>query len=395
MDRKTTKQEVTFEPPGPGDFPGIRHPLQSLLWLLQVIIGVIFLILLLAALAAFPVLSLVTLGLMLQAEADVATNQRLRSGFPLLPISTRVGITGFMIFLFLLPLMGLSALANSQTVITELSGQSERGMTIVTRVFQVTIFVHLLMAIGHSGRFTAFFRLIRNFKSLRKEFKTGMLAKKLEAASDYCLQILKPWHHFKIAFYAAAGALCWLAIPVALLAVTPSSPRIDPGAPGALSILGGILFIPVAAWLPLLQCHQVVENRFLAIFEVRAIRKIISQVPIRWAIATILLYGLAIPLYLSKVVLPPADAYWMFTPLFIVVIYPTRLLIGWVYGTGIGKPKPAKRMISWPVKLAMLPLLAAYAFLIFLLPFISEEGPRVMFENHAFLLPVPSGQFTQ
>lgn len=393
--RNPTQQDSTFERPGPGSFPGIRKPFRSLLWLIQVVIGVVFLVLLLSALAAFPIFSLLTLGLMLQAEADVATNQRLRSGFPLLPISTRVGMTGLMVFLFLLPIIGLSTLANSQTIISELSGQTERGMTVVTRIFQFAIFVHLLMTIAHSGRFTAFFRPIRNFRSLRREFKNGLLATKFESASDYCLQILRPWHHFKIAFYAAAGALCWLAIPVALLAATPATPRVDPGAPGAMSIIGGLLFIPVAAWLPLLQCHQVVENRFMAIFDVRVIRKIINQVPVRWAIATILLYGLAIPLYLSKVVLPPADAYWMFTPLFIIVIYPTRLLMGWVYGTGQHKSKPAKRIVRWPTKLAMLPLLAAYAFLIFLLPFISEEGPRVMLENHAILLPVPSGQFAQ
>lgn len=391
--RNPVKNGFSFHRPGPGDFPGVRRPFRSLLWLIQVVIGVVFLLLLLSALAAFPILSLLTLGLMLQAEADVAANRRLRSGFPLLPISTRVGMTGLMVFLFLLPIIGLSTLANSQAVITQLSGQSERGMTVITRIFQVAIFLHLLMAIAYSGRFIAFFRPIRNFRSLRRDFKNGLLATRFESASDYCLQIVKPWHHFKIACYAAAGALCWLAIPVALLAVTPSAPRVDPGAPGAISILGGILFIPVAAWLPLLQCHQVVENRFMAIFEVRAIRKIISQVPIRWAIATILLYGLAIPLYLSKVVLPPADAFWMFTPLFIIVIYPTRLLMGWVYGTGRDKQKPAKRIIRWPIKLMMLPLLAFYAFLIFLLPFISEEGPRVMFENHAILLPVPSGQF--
>ena len=393
--RWANRKKVETPRTGPGNFPGIKHPLKSLFRLVQVFIGVIFLVLLLAAMAAFPLFSLITLGLMLQAEADVATNRWLRSGFPLLPISTRLGMSGLMVFLFLLPIMGSSTLANSQTVISELSGQTEQGMTVITRIFQVTIFVHLLMAIAYSGRFTAFFRPIRNFRSLRQEFHKGLLAKKLESASDYCLQILKPWHHFKIAFYSAAGALCWLAIPVALLAATPSVPRIDPGAPGAMSILGGILFIPVTAWLPLLQCHQVVENRFMAIFEVRTIRRIISQVPIRWAIATILLYGLAIPLYLSKIVLPPADAYWMFTPLFIVVIYPTRLLMGWVYGTGKNKPKPAKRIIRWPTKLIMLPLLAAYAFLIFLLPFISEEGPRVMLENHAILLPVPSGQFVQ
>lgn len=379
--------------PGPGDFPGFRKPLHSLLWLIQVVIGVGFLLLLLSMLAAFPVLSLVALGLMLQAEADVASERRLRSGFPLLPISTRVGMTGLMIFLFLLPIIGLSSLANSQVVISQLSGQAQGGMTVVTRIVQVVIFVHLLLAIAHSGRFFAFFRPIRNMRSLRRDFRDGTLGLRFDAALEYCIQIVRPWHHFRIAFYAATGALCWLLIPVLLLAATPATPRIEPGLPGLLSVIGGLLLIPVAAWLPLLQCHQVVEGRFLAIFDVRKIRKIISSVPVRWAIATILLYGLAIPLYLSKVVLPPADAYWMFTPLFIIVIYPTRLLIGWVYGTGLGKMMPSPRIVRWPTKLLMLPLLAGYVFLIFLLPFISEEGPRVMLENHAILLPVPSGQF--
>ena len=39
----------------------------------------------------------------------------------------------------------------------------------------------------------------------------------------------------------------------------------------------------------------------------------------------------------------------------------------------------------------MIPVLAAYSAILFVLPLISEAGPRAMFENHAFLLPVPSG----
>lgn len=385
--------EDLIQLPGPGDFPGFRQPLLSMLWLIQVLIGVGFLLLLLSLLAAFPVFSLVALGLMLQAEANVACDRRLRSGFPLLPISNRVGVTGLMILLFLLPVMLLSSLANSQVVISQLSGQARGSVTVITRIVQIIIFVHLLLAIAYSGRFFAFFRPLRNIRSILRDFRDGSLGPRFDVAVDYCLKIVRPWHHFRIAFYAALGALCWLVIPVTLLAATPVQPRIEPELPGTLSVIGGLLLIPVAAWLPMLQCHQVVEGRFFAIFEVRKIRKVISRVPIRWAIATILLYGLAIPLYGSKVVLPPADAYWIFTPLFIIVIYPTRLLMGWAYGAGRAKNKYAARTIRWPVKLAMLPLLAGYAFLIFLLPFVSEEGPRVMLENHAILLPVPSGQF--
>jgi hypothetical protein len=43
----------------------------------------------------------------------------------------------------------------------------------------------------------------------------------------------------------------------------------------------------------------------------------------------------------------------------------------------------------------MIPMLALYSGILFLLLLISEAGLQVMFENHAFLLPVPSGQFQQ
>lgn len=388
------QEDPLIRPPGPGNFPGLRRPFRSLAWLLQVFIGVAFLVLLLAALAALPVFSLLALGFILRAEADVAENKRLRSGFPLLPVSSRFGMIGLMVFLFILPIMLSSSSAGSQVVISQLSGTDRKGMILLTRILQPLIFIHLLLAVARGGHFTDFFRPFRSLKLLRADLRSGLLAARIDSAIQYVLKILQPWEHFKLAFFAALGALCWLAIPVGLLASTPSAPRVEPGLPGLLSFVGGVLLIPVAAWLPLLQCHQVIERRFFAIFEVRKIRELICRVPIRWAVATILLYGLAIPLYLSKVVLPPADAFWMFTPLFILVIYPTRLLIGWVYGAGEAKEKRARRVVRWPVKLAMLPLLAAYAFLIFLLPFVSEEGPRVMLENHAILLPVPSGQFS-
>ena len=102
------------------------------------------------------------------------------------------------------------------------------------------------------------------------------------------------------------------------------------------------------------------------------------------------MYGLAVPLYLSKVVLPPADAAWLFTPLFIIVIFPTRILMGWVYGNGIRKPRLARPIIRFPIKLFMIPLLGLYSGILFVLPLTSEAGPRAMLENHAFLLPVPS-----
>ncbi len=382
-----------YVPLGPGEFPGIRRPLRSLWWLISVLLGLGFLLPLMAGLASIPVLSLVSLGMMLDAESRVARSGRFRDGFPLLPVSTRVGTIAFMVFLFLVPIMMLSSLAESQDVVRQLSGLPPGRIYRVKSVLQIVVFMHLLLAISNGGSFASFIRPVRNLRRLIGGLRSGEYVSAVNVWTDRLLSVFRPWHHFTVAINGGLGALCWLVLPTLLLGAASTSPHQNPGPTAILSLLGGVLLIPVAAWLPLLQCHQAATGRFKAIFEVRFVREIICRVPIRWAIATILLYGLAVPLYLSKVVLPPADAYWLFTPLFILIIYPTRLLMGWVYGQGIRKEQRATRLVRWPAKVFMIPLLGLYSLILFALPLISEAGPRAMYENHAFLLPVPSGQF--
>ncbi|APZ96191.1 hypothetical protein [Fuerstiella marisgermanici] len=377
---------------GPGRFPGIRKPFRSLWWLVQVVLGLGFLLPLLAGLAAIPGVNLLSLGMLLDAEARVGKSGRFRDGIPLLAVSTRIGTIGLMVFIFLVPIMMTSSVAEGQQVVSQLSGGSLNGLSFVTRVLQVVIFCHLLLAIANGGSFACFLRPIRNLRRLIRDVRSGEYSSNVNLWTERLTNVLRPWHHLKLAVWGAIGALCWLAIPTLLLGALSTQPHEDLGPSAIVTILGAILIIPVAAWLPLLQCHQAVTGRFKAIFEVRKAREIICRVPIRWAVATILLYGLAIPLYLSKVVSWPVDALWLFTPLFIIVIYPTRILMGWVYGTGVQKNLRAPKLIRWPTKVVMVPLIAIYALTLFLLPTISEAGGRAMFENHAFLLPVPSGE---
>lgn len=435
MEQGKSTEVCSKAPLGPGLFPGIRHPLRSLFWLIQVLLGIGFLLPLLAGLAAIPGLSLLSLGMMLDAEAEVGRSGRLRKGFPLLAVSTRVGTIGLMVLLCLLPVFGASLVAGGQETVSRLSGLSQNGWRIGTVVIQIIVFCFLLLAIASGGSFGRFFWplrkratfrigvlvavitlialilggvnpaipllyailwmigvVCRNGKDLYTWIRSGEYKVAVEYWAEELLDIFRPWYHFKLAVKGAVGALCWLVLPTLLLSSASGSPHENPGPTALLSVLGGILLIPVAAWLPLLQCHQAATGRFGAIFDVAAAREIICRVPIRWAVATILLYGLAVPLYLSKVVSFPVDALWLFTPLFILVIYPTRILMGWVYGTGLRKRQRVTRMIRWPTKVFMIPLLGLYGLILFVLPLISEAGPRAMFENHAFLLPVPSGE---
>jgi len=374
---------------GPGEFPGFRRPFRSLWWLFRVMIGLAFLIPLLALLAALPGLNIISLGMLIDAEANVGRTGRFRDGFPLLPVSTRIGTIGIMVGLFLLPIILLSTLANSQDVVREISGLDQGNLRTITTVIQAMIFVHLTLAIANGGGFWRFLRPLSNILRLRRDWKNGRFADGVNAWTTRLLQLFKPVQHLRIAAFAAAGAICWLAIPTLMLGAFSTQPRVEPGGAAFASVVGGHLMIPVAAWLPLLQCHQAAPGRFMPLFEIRQAREILHRPPIRWAGATIMLYGLAVPLYLSKIVVPPADAFWLLTPLFIIIIYPTRLLMGWVYGTGSQREERANALVHWPTRVFMIPLLGLYSLILFAVPLISEAGPRAMFENHAFLLPVP------
>lgn len=420
---------------GPGPYPGLRRPFRTFWWLIQILLGIAFLLPLLAALAAIPGLSLVSLGMMLDAEGRVGRSGRFRDGFPLLAVSTRVAMISLIVGLFLGGIFFASSIAEGQQIVGRISNLPQNSWSIGTALLQVVAFVILLLGIANGGSFGRFFwplrrspsrrakiiltgigvvafllataqpgfilvylvilmtgAAIRNARDLYDGLRSGEYVTAVNHWTEKLMDLFQPWHHLKIAVKGAIGALIWLAIPTFLLGRASTAPHTAPAGPTIASLIGGALMIPVAAWLPLLQCHQAATGEFRAIFDVRTVREIISRVPFRWAIATILLYGLAIPLYLSKVVFTPQDAFWFFTPLFILVIYPTRILMGWVYNSGYTKERRSSMLLRLPVKWFMIPVLGFYSLILFVLPLVSPAGPRAMYENHAFLLPVPSEQ---
>lgn len=383
--------ELTEASIGPGDFPGWRRFPSAVLWVIQTGIGLGFLFFLLAGLAAIPVLNFIAFGMLLDAEAKVGRSGRFRAGFPLLEYSTRVGMIVLMVGLAISPVLLTTSIVNSQDVVRQLSGLPPGGMRAFKVFLQIAMFTHLMLAIANGGSFWSFLRPIRNLRRFIKRLRSGEFVAAVNVWSERFLAVFKPLQHFKLAIYAVVGALCWLIIPMTLLSTATLNPRQEGPTILALlvSLLGGLLVIPVVAWLPLLQCHQAATGRFTAIFDIRVAREIIARVPMRWVLSTFLLFGLAVPLYASKVVIPPADAYWLLTPLFIATIYPTRLLIGWTYGTGLQKEERQYFFLRWPFKIVMFGLLAVYSLILFAIPMISESGFRGLLDNHAFLLPIP------
>jgi hypothetical protein len=77
---------------------------------------------------------------------------------------------------------------------------------------------------------------------------------------------------------------------------------------------------------------------------------------------------------------------FLVTPLFVLGLYPGKILVGLAYHRATARETPAARPWRWIARLAMVPALAVYVFILFFTQFIGEHGKGVLFEHHAFLL---------
>jgi cytochrome b subunit of formate dehydrogenase len=179
--------------------------------------------------------------------------------------------------------------------------------------------------------------------------------------------------------------MIWLVIPTALFA----SARPDNGGTILLSIIGGLGLVVVFSWLPFMQARFAMTGEWRDMFDRHAIKQLYRQTPLAWFMAIATVYVMALPLYLPKVYLLPSDAMWLVTIVFIVTIYPARVLTGWVVYRATHSEAQSWFGWRWLSRTLTVPLLALYVFLLFFTPLIGEHGKGVLFEHHALLLPVP------
>jgi len=357
-------------------FPGFRRPIRSVFWLGRTVWGIGCTIVLLALLAAVPVLNMLALGYLLEAEGRVARTGKLRYAFPLLSVAPRIGMAGLLIFLALVP---IRILATQIGVASDLDAPQVRGMLIGLRILQVVVALFLCFMIW------LLLRPVHELPRLRQNLSRLGFWKYTSAAVDSLIRELEIRRHFMLGLKGFACAAIWLVIPMALLT---SYYRNQQPAAAVLSFLGGFLAIPILGWLPLLQANLAATGDFRAGFQVKRIRRLIARTPLVWVLNSILVSIMAFPLYFAKVRLPAQDAMWLVTLIFIVLIYPARILSGWTYHRATIRRK-AFFGLRWASKSLMFPLLAVYVLFIYFTPFFSEAGREAIFENHAFMLPSP------
>lgn len=377
-------------PPSPGDTlppcpAPLRHPLRALGWLVGLAAGLTSLIALLAVLAAIPIVNLFALGYMLEGEGRVVRSGRLRDGVPLAGMLPRLGAFAWGTWAWILVVKLVSGAAADASLIDP-GGPTAAAWRRAATITAVLVGVHLLLAWHAGGSLLAFVRPLRNARLFGRAVRTGTAWRGAADRLAAWLARIQPRRLFSLGLCGFVGAALWLAPatlvfsafrdtqrPVALLVTV-----------GGAALLGGALVC-----VPIMQALFAADGRLAAFGDVARVRRLFRRAP--WALvgAIVTLHALSLPLYLTKVVVPPRDALWLITPIFVLTIYPARLVIGLATGYALRRTRDRGPFLRWTAFTVLVPLLALDLLLLFFMPLIDALGRRVLFDHHALLLPTP------
>lgn len=360
-----------------GFFGSIFHFIGSTI---EWIFGVMTLIAGLGFLAVIPVAGFLSLGYLLEVGGRVARTGKLRHGFIGIRKAARVGgilVGGGLAFL---PLWLVSSLAESAQLIDP-AGPVARRWALAWTILAVATALHIVMACSRGGKLRHFLWPFTNpIWFIKRLIRGGYYAEARDAVWDFVASLRLPYY-FWLGLRGCAGTVPWLAVPVALLMVGRRAP--------VVGFLGGLVLGVVLLYLPFLQMRFASENRFRALFEVRAVRQRFRRAPWAFAFAFLITLAFAIPLYLLKIEMIPREVGLLFSLVFIVFIWPARLLTGWAYGRAGRRDLPRHWFFRWTARLGMLPIAFFYVLIVYFTQFTSWNGLWSLMEQHAFLLPVP------
>ena len=381
-DTTVASADISRLPPCPSPR---HHPFRALGWLFLVGTGLASLLLLLAILAAIPIVNLLALGTMLEAEGRVVRSGRLRDGIPFAGALPRLGGIVIGTWLWLLVIRFVTQ-ASADAALIDPGGPSARGWALVRFAVSLLVGFHLLATWFFGGSLPSFFRPVRNGRRLLRALHAGTAWGTASAALAQIIDTVHPGRLFSLGLRGFVGTFLWLLLPTLLFSFLGDTTK-----PGQVlvTLLGAILLGIALAWVPFLQARFAAEQRLAVFRDLGTVRELWRRAPVVMLLALVILYGLSLPLYLFKIVAAPRDAVLFLTPIFILTIYPARLAVGWATHRAQARPARAWRLLRWPVTALLVPVLALYLFLLFFTPAIDAFGKRALFDHHALLIPTP------
>ena len=343
------------------------------------VFGAVSALFLLATLATVPILQFFALGYLLNAARRYATSGRLRDAFVGVREASRVG--QFVVGVWLLTLVPRLVLSlREDALLVDPGAPQAKALAVMIVLFTLGVGWVSLAALSQGGQIVHFFRPLRATRRMIRDLRTGGWLTRIRDRLKRFVEPLQPAQTFSLGFRGYLGAMIWLALPTTLIAV---------GRKGGVAVLGGLLLVIVVLHLPFLQMHFAVHGSLRQMFDVRAVRDGYRRAPIAYFVALLSTLLLAVPLYLLKVELVPRDALWLPAAVFVLTIFPTKLLTAWAYRRGDERPEPAHPIVVWGMRPLMLVAAGLYAFAVFLTQYTGWHGILGLYEHHAFLVPVP------
>jgi hypothetical protein len=346
------------------------------------VFGTLTLVVALAVLATIPILQLLSLGYLLEVSGRVARTGSIRRGFVGMRQAARLGRIAVGMSLLMLPVWFASSLADSARLIDPASRETTLW-TLAAIVLAGLAMAQTASACLRGGHIRSFL-IPRPIKTLRSALEPGALERARDAVWDFMVGLRLPYY-FWLGLRGFTGAVIWLIVPVSLLASASRLPR----GGVAVGFVGGALLALVLVHLPFLQARFAAENRWAAMFELKALRRLFARAPLAFFVALVATLALAVPLYLLKIEIVPREAAWLPSLLFVVSIFPARLMTGWALARASDRFTPRGWYWRWPARLAMLPVVFVYVVIVYFTQYLSWYGVWSLYEQHAFLVPAP------
>ena len=369
----------------------IGSPLKSLLfWPVRAVcsccdwcFGLASLLVGLALLATIPIVQFLTLGYLLEAGARIARTGRLRSGFIGIRQTSRIGSIALGTWLLLWPARFVSDIWYTSRLVAPNSPETARWRLLLV-VLTIILLGQIIWAWFRGGKLRHFFwpAPLRLKKEL---FQRGKYVRCRDAVWEFFAS-LRLGYYFSLGWRGFAGAVIWLFVPLLLFI---GATLLPPPMGFFAGLTGVVLLFFVFLHLPFLQIHFAVEGSLPAMFEIQRIRQLTRRSPLTFCFALTITLLFALPLYLLKIELTPREVFVLPSLVFVIFIFPARLLTGWALSRAYRHQQDRHLVFRWISRLLGVSVVAAYILFIFFTRYTSWHGHWSLLEQHAFMVPVP------
>ena len=400
--------------------------------------GVISMIGILAVMAAIPFVNLLTYGYLLEVSGRVARTGKFKAGFIGLPAASKIGQIALGTVVCMLPAYFISANWYSAELIASGSVQAFQQRVLLWLVTILSV-LHVGAAWFCGGQLKHFFwpviapfslgmwmvrwilgqptfrfiigkitnpvapNLIGDITDVKplKEwflpvviskavFRGTLLASAREGIWAF-FQSLRLHYYFMLGLKGIAGSLIWLLIPSALflLANMVFASQIEDGV-AVLLILPGIFVSGVFfVFLLAVQANFARTNRFKSFIDIKSAFHALRATPFLYLLTTLLTFALVIPLFALNIEPIDVQLLWVTCIVFVILIWPGKMLAGRALARGINKPRVAHFLISYPLMMLMVGIAGFYSLLLYFTQFVAASGPLSFIENPVFTIPAP------